>query len=36
VYKLTGDKEFFDWFEKVHDYTWTRFPDKNMVNGTGA
>jgi len=27
-YKLTGDKELYKWFEKVHDYTWAHFPDK--------
>jgi N-acylglucosamine 2-epimerase len=27
-YKLTGDKELLAWFEKIHEYTWTRFPDK--------
>lgn len=27
-YKLTGDEKLFDWFKKVHDYTWARFPDK--------
>jgi len=26
-YELTGDKACFDWFEKVHDYTWSHFPD---------
>jgi N-acylglucosamine 2-epimerase len=26
-YELTGDKECFEWFEKVHDYTWSHFPD---------
>lgn len=24
---LTGRKECWDWFTKVHDYTWQRFPD---------
>lgn len=27
AYKLTGRQEFADWFEKVHDWTWARFPD---------
>jgi N-acylglucosamine 2-epimerase len=26
-YALTGDKECLEWFEKVHDYTWSHFPD---------
>ena len=26
-YALTGNQECFEWFEKVHDYTWSRFPD---------
>jgi N-acylglucosamine 2-epimerase len=26
-YSLTGRKECWDWFEKVHDYTWSHFPD---------
>jgi N-acylglucosamine 2-epimerase len=27
-YTMTGDKELLKWFEKVHTYTWSRFPDK--------
>lgn len=26
-YRLTGDERCLDWFEKVHDYVWTRFKD---------
>ena len=26
-YQLTGDKRCLEWFEKVHDYTWTHFKD---------
>lgn len=28
AYKLTGRPEFAQWFEKIHDWTWSRFPDK--------
>ena len=27
-YQLTGDQKCLKWFEKVHDYTWTHFKDK--------
>jgi len=27
-YELTEDKRCWEWFEKLHDYTWNRFPDK--------
>ena len=27
-YQLTGDKQCMEWFEKVHNYTWTHFKDK--------
>ena len=27
-YQLTGDNQCLEWFEKVHDYTWTHFKDK--------
>jgi len=27
-YRLTGNKELLSWFHKIHDYTWSRFPDK--------
>jgi N-acylglucosamine 2-epimerase len=30
-YALTGDPECWTWYEKVHDYTWQKFPDP--VNG---
>ena len=26
-YQLTGDERCLEWFEKVHDYTWTHFKD---------
>jgi len=26
-YRLTGRAECWKWYEKVHDYTWRRFPD---------
>ena len=26
-YQLTGDERCLDWFEKVHNYTWTHFKD---------
>ena len=28
AYKLTGDKRCWDWYEKVHKYTWEHFPDQ--------
>lgn len=27
-YQLTGSKECLNWFEKIHDYTWNHFADK--------
>ena len=27
-YQLTGSKECLAWFEKLHDYTWSHFKDK--------
>ncbi len=26
-YLYTGDERCWNWFEKLHDYTWSRFPD---------
>lgn len=26
-YNCTGDRRFLDWFEKLQDWTWKRFPD---------
>jgi len=26
-YQLTGNSECLQWFEKVHDYTWSHYPD---------
>jgi N-acylglucosamine 2-epimerase len=26
-YQLTGNEECREWFEKVHEYTWSHFPD---------
>ncbi|WP_303923110.1 AGE family epimerase/isomerase [Draconibacterium sediminis] len=28
-YELTGNHECLNWFEKVHDYTWSHFADPN-------
>jgi N-acylglucosamine 2-epimerase len=27
AYRLTGRAEFADWFDKLHTYTWARYPD---------
>jgi N-acylglucosamine 2-epimerase len=27
AYQLTGRKEFADWFDRLHEWTWARFPD---------
>ena len=27
VVNMTGDKNFLEWFERVHDYTWSHFKD---------
>lgn len=29
-YYHTGDQRCWDWFKKVHQYTWDRFPDPEM------
>ena len=26
-YRLTGRRELWDWYRRVHEYTWARFPD---------
>lgn len=28
AYRATGRQACWQWFERVHDYTWTRFPDR--------
>lgn len=28
AYKHTGEKSYLDWYNKVHDYTFDKFPDK--------
>ncbi|MHB9035992.1 MAG: AGE family epimerase/isomerase [Armatimonadota bacterium] len=27
AYKMTGREEFLHWFERIHEWTWCRFPD---------
>ena len=34
-YRLTGDKRCLEWFEKVHDYTWTHFKDSEYPEWFG-
>jgi len=34
-YKLTGNTECLDWFNKVHDYTWNHFKDKEFPEWYG-
>lgn len=29
-YLYTGNTKCLDWFEKLHEYTWARFPDKEF------
>lgn len=28
AYRLTGKEECWRWYQRVHDYTWSHFPDK--------
>ncbi len=28
AYKITGEKEYFNWFEKIHKYSFSHFSDK--------
>jgi N-acylglucosamine 2-epimerase len=34
-YQLTGSQECFDWFMKVHEYTWEHFKDKDYAEWYG-
>ncbi len=34
-YLLTGSKECLSWFEKIHDYTWEHFKDKEYPEWYG-
>ncbi|PWE00383.1 AGE family epimerase/isomerase [Marinilabilia rubra] len=34
-YRLTGSQESLDWFEKVHQYTWTHFKDAQFPEWFG-
>jgi len=29
AYELTGESSYWTWFERVHQYSWTHFPDKD-------
>lgn len=34
-YQLTGSQECLKWFEKIHDYTWSHFKDKEYPEWYG-
>ncbi len=34
-YQLTGSQECLEWFEKLHDYTWSHFKDKEFPEWFG-
>ena len=34
-YQMTGDKGCWEWFEKIHDYTWSHFKDKEYPEWFG-
>jgi N-acylglucosamine 2-epimerase len=34
-YRLTGSQESLEWFEKVHEYTWTHFKDDQFPEWFG-
>ena len=34
-YQLTGDQRCLDWFQRVHDYTWTHFRDADYPEWYG-
>lgn len=35
AYRLTGDKRCLEWFERVHDYTWSHFKDQQFPEWFG-
>jgi N-acylglucosamine 2-epimerase len=35
AYEMSGSKECYQWFEKVHDYTWGHFRDKDYPEWYG-
>jgi len=34
-YQLTGSQECLEWFERIHDYTWTHFKDNEFPEWFG-
>ena len=34
-YLLTGDVELWHWFKRLHDYTWSHFPDPDYMEWFG-
>lgn len=34
-YQLTGNQECLEWFNKIHDYTWSHFADKEFPEWFG-
>ena len=30
AYASTGKEEYWQWFEKIHDYSWAHFADKEF------
>lgn len=34
-YQMTGDRGCWEWFEKIHDYTWSHFKDKEYPEWFG-
>ena len=34
-YRLTGDRQCLEWFEKVHDYVWSHFKDQEYPEWYG-
>ena len=34
-YQLTGNKECLEWFERIHDYTWSHFTDPDYPEWYG-
>ena len=36
AYQITGREDCWIWYQKVHEYTWTHFPDNRANSGADA
>ena len=32
AYELTGEDQYWEWYQRIHEYSWNHFPDPGHID----